>query len=53
MGVSCADEEIAKRKREEDKEKQEKINNGISKYFSGKAAAKAPKPKVKIKNASV
>ncbi|KAF2006808.1 hypothetical protein P154DRAFT_614940 [Amniculicola lignicola CBS 123094] len=35
----------AKRKREEEKEKQEKINNGISKYFSGKAAAKAPKPK--------
>jgi DNA polymerase alpha subunit A len=38
----------AKRKREEDKEKQDKINNGISKYFSGKTAAKAPKPKVGI-----
>lgn len=37
---------IAKRKREEDAEKQEKINNGISKYFSAKTAAKAPKPKV-------
>jgi DNA polymerase alpha subunit A len=36
----------AKRKREEDAEKQEKINNGISKYFSAKTAAKAPKPKV-------
>ncbi|KAF2797422.1 DNA polymeras-like protein alpha catalytic subunit [Melanomma pulvis-pyrius CBS 109.77] len=34
-----------KRKREEDKEKQEKINHGISKYFSAKAATKAPKPK--------
>jgi hypothetical protein len=36
----------AKRKREEDKEKQEKINNGISKYFGAKTAAKAPKAKV-------
>ncbi|KAF2729033.1 DNA polymerase alpha catalytic subunit A [Polyplosphaeria fusca] len=35
----------AKRKREEDKEKKEQINSGISKYFSTKAAAKAPKPK--------
>ncbi|KAF2473440.1 uncharacterized protein BDR25DRAFT_282974 [Lindgomyces ingoldianus] len=34
-----------KRKREEDKERQEKINNGISKYFSAKAATKAVKPK--------
>lgn len=37
---------IAKRKREEDKEKQEKINHGISKYFGAKNAAKAPKTKV-------
>ncbi|KAF2712073.1 DNA polymeras-like protein alpha catalytic subunit [Pleomassaria siparia CBS 279.74] len=34
-----------KRKREEDREKQEKINNGISKYFSAKATTVAPKPK--------
>ena len=37
---------LAKRKREEDKEKQEKIKNGISKYFNAKAAVKAPKPNV-------
>ena len=38
----------AKRKREEDKQRKEKINNGISKYFnSGSAAAAAPKPKVR------
>ncbi|KAF2665566.1 DNA polymerase alpha catalytic subunit [Microthyrium microscopicum] len=35
----------AKRKREEDRERKEKVNNGISKYFSAKAAAMAPKPK--------
>ncbi|KAF2500050.1 DNA polymeras-like protein alpha catalytic subunit [Lophium mytilinum] len=35
----------AKRKREEDREKEEKINNGISKYFNAKTATKAPKPK--------
>ncbi|KAK2813612.1 hypothetical protein FQN50_000007 [Emmonsiellopsis sp. PD_5] len=37
----------AKRKREEDKQRQEKINNGINKYFSAGPAAKAaskPKP---------
>jgi DNA polymerase alpha subunit A len=38
---------IGKRKREEDQEKQEKINNDISKYFSAKATTKAPKAKVK------
>lgn len=39
----------AKRKRDEDAEKEEKIKNGISKYFSGKtAAAAAPKPKVRL-----
>jgi hypothetical protein len=37
---------IAKRKREEDEEKRKKIDNGISKYFSAKNAAKAPKAKV-------
>jgi DNA polymerase alpha subunit A len=37
----------AKRKREEDKEKQEKINNGISKYFGAKSAVNAPKAKVR------
>ena len=36
----------AKRKREEDKAKQDKINNGISKYFGAKNVAKAPKSKV-------
>ncbi|CAN9113112.1 unnamed protein product [Alternaria alternata] len=35
----------AKRKREEDEEKRKKIDNGISKYFSAKNAAKAPKAK--------
>ncbi|GLB06643.1 DNA-directed DNA polymerase alpha catalytic subunit pol1 [Aspergillus tubingensis] len=35
----------AKRKREEEKQRQEKINNGISKYFSSGAAPSAPKPK--------
>ncbi|KAJ5368598.1 DNA polymerase alpha catalytic subunit [Penicillium cataractarum] len=36
----------AKRKREEEKQRKEKINNGISKYFNtGSAAASAPKPK--------
>ncbi|KAF2153699.1 DNA polymerase alpha subunit A [Myriangium duriaei CBS 260.36] len=35
----------AKRKREEDAEKQEKIKNGINKYFSANAAIAAPKPK--------
>jgi len=37
----------AKRKREEDKEKQDKINNGISKYFGAKTSAKAPKAKAR------
>jgi DNA polymerase alpha subunit A len=35
----------AKRKREEEKLRQEKINNGISRYFNAGAAV-APKPKV-------
>lgn len=35
-----------KRKREKDQEKKVKINNGISKYFSAKTAAQAPRPKV-------
>ena len=38
---------IAKRKREEDEEKRKKIDNGISKYFSAKNAAMAPKAKVR------
>jgi hypothetical protein len=38
---------IAKRKREEDAEKQEKIKNGISRFFSAKAATAAPKVKVR------
>lgn len=37
----------AKRKREEDQQRKEKINNGISKYFNtGPAAKAASKPKV-------
>jgi len=40
----------AKRKREEDLEKQEKIKNGINKYFTANAALAAPKPKVKVKD---
>lgn len=37
----------AKRKREEEQQRKEKINNGISKYFNkGQAAASVPKPKV-------
>lgn len=39
----------AKRKREEDKQRKEKSNKDISKYFnSGNAAAAAPKPKVRV-----
>ncbi len=37
---------LAKRKREEDREKKEKINNGINKYFNSAPVAAAPKPKV-------
>lgn len=36
----------AKRKREEDQRRKEKINSGITKYFNGGAAPSAPKPKV-------
>lgn len=36
----------AKRKREEDQQRKEKINNGISKYFNTGPASKASKPKV-------
>ncbi|EMC92827.1 hypothetical protein BAUCODRAFT_96163 [Baudoinia panamericana UAMH 10762] len=35
----------AKRKREDDVERQQKLNQGISKFFSANAAASAPKPK--------
>jgi DNA polymerase alpha subunit A len=41
---------VAKRKREEEEEKRKKIDNGISKYFSAKNAAKAPKAKVEGDN---
>lgn len=37
---------VAKRKREEDKEKHEKTNHSINKYFSNGPIASAPKPKV-------
>ena len=36
---------IAKRKREEDADRQEKLNKGINKYFSKNTATNAPKPK--------
>ncbi|KAF2084839.1 hypothetical protein K490DRAFT_48247 [Saccharata proteae CBS 121410] len=35
----------AKRKREEDRERKEKVKNGISKYFNSNPNAAAPKPK--------
>ncbi|KAL4871845.1 hypothetical protein BDV12DRAFT_163242 [Aspergillus spectabilis] len=35
----------AKRKREEEKQRKEKMNNGISKYFNSGPAASGPKPK--------
>jgi DNA polymerase alpha subunit A len=38
---------VAKRKREEEKQRKEKINNGISRYFTSGAAAAVPKPKVR------
>ncbi len=39
----------AKRKREEDKQRREKIANGISRYFNhGPGATAAPKPKVGV-----
>jgi hypothetical protein len=41
-----------KRKREEEREKQEKIKNGINKYFNAKTVTAAPKPKVRL-NTSV
>lgn len=37
---------IAKRKREEHREKAERTNNSINKYFSNGPVASAPKPKV-------
>ena len=37
---------VAKRKREEDKEKVERANNSINKYFINGPVAVAPKPKV-------
>jgi DNA polymerase alpha subunit A len=41
---------VAKRKREEEREKNEKLKNGISKYFNANLAAKAPKAKVSCYN---
>lgn len=38
---------VAKRKREEEKDKFEKTNNSINKYFSNGPVAAAPKPKVR------
>jgi DNA polymerase alpha subunit A len=35
-----------KRKREEDREKKDKIESGISKYFNAGSVAAQPKPKV-------
>lgn len=45
MEGTTAKMRVAKRKREEDAEKKEKIANGISKYFNTNAAAAAPKAK--------
>ena len=45
-GELPANSKAAKRKREEDKQRKEKINNGISKYFNKGSNASAPKPKV-------
>lgn len=36
----------AKRKREEEKQRTDQINNGISRYFNSGTATAAPKPKV-------
>ena len=36
----------AKRKREEDKQRKDQINNGISRYFNSGPTHSAPKPKV-------
>jgi len=38
---------LAKRKREEDREKEEKVNHNINKYFSAKPVVAAA-PKVKV-----
>ena len=38
----------AKRKREEDREKTERTNNNINKYFSNGPVSAAPKPKVSL-----
>jgi hypothetical protein len=43
-----SDVHVAKRKREEDREKKDKINSGINKYFTAKAATSGPKPKVRL-----
>jgi len=40
---------LAKRKREEDREKEEKVNHNINKYFSAKPATAAA-PKVKVRH---
>ena len=42
IGADCL---VAKRKREEDAERQEKLSKGINKYFSANATTAAPKPK--------
>ena len=42
----------AKRKHEEEQQRKEKINNGISKYFKT-GAASAPKPKVSFKSGCI
>ena len=38
--------DIAKKKREEDEKKRDKIRNGISQYFNAKTTTAAPKAKV-------
>ena len=44
--MSLTVRDLAKRKREEEKEKIEKTNNSINRYFSNRPVAAAPKVKV-------
>lgn len=46
--IALTDTNVAKRKREEDREKTEKTNNNINKYFSNGPVASAPKSKVSV-----
>ena len=50
VNLVLTDTLLAKRKREEDQEKKQKLNDGISKYFSAGPAAAASKPKVSVRS---